>query len=238
MHYESNMKTKAILFIGLFALPFLTSAQEDPEIVLVDSLYREDQIYIGLIYNVLTDKPKGVDNKNFSGGVHFGFLRDMPINEKRNIAVAAGLGYSFNSYGHNLFVGKKASGEGNFIVLDENYTYDQNRFVTHELELPVEFRWRTSTFETYRFWRVYGGIKMSYLFHFTSVFKQEDKTIKNSDIKELNRLRYTAFLNFGYNTFNFQVQYNLNAFFNNDARINNQPVNLSAIKLGLIFYIL
>ncbi len=232
------MKYLITLFTGLFLSPLFLIAQEDQEVVVVDSLYREDQIYIGLTYNVLANKPAGVDNRDFSGGVHFGVLRDMPINKRRNIAVAAGLGYAFNSYGHNLFVGKAESGEGVFIVLNEDYTYDKNRFITHELELPVELRWRTSTPETYRFWRVYGGIKFSYLFHFTSVFGQKGNTIRNSDIEELNRLRYTTFLNFGYNTFNFQVQYNLNGFLNDDARIDNVPVDMSTIKLGLIFYIL
>tara|TARA_R110000850_G_scaffold277058_1_gene421930 strand:+ start:174855 stop:175553 length:699 start_codon:yes stop_codon:yes gene_type:complete len=232
------MKSLLILFTGLFLTPLFLNAQEDPEIVVVDSLYREDQIYIGFTYNVLTNEPEGVDNRNFSGGIHFGFLRDMPINKRRNVAIAAGLGYSFNSYGHNLFVGKEESGEGVFIPLDGDLTYDKNKFVTHELELPVEFRWRTSTPESYRFWRVYGGIKFSYIFHFNSVFRQEGNTIRNSDIEELNRLQYTAFLNFGYNTFNFQVQYNINGFFNDDARIDNVPVDLSTIKLGLIFYIL
>lgn len=232
------MKYLHPLFIFIFLSPLFLYAQEDPEVIIVDSLYREDQIYIGLTYNVLTEKPEGVDNRNFSGGIHFGVLRDMPINKRRNVAIAAGLGYSFNSYGHNLFVGKEESGEGVFIALDEEYTYDKNKFVTHELELPVELRWRTSNFESYRFWRVYGGMKFSYLFHFSSVFQQEENKIRNSDIEELNRLRYTAFLNFGYNTFNFQVQYNLNGFFNDDARIDNVPVDMSTIKLGLIFYIL
>jgi hypothetical protein len=232
------MKFLTLLFIGLFLLPLFSFAQDDSEIIVVDSLYREDQIYIGLTYNVLTDKPKGVDNRSFSGGIHFGFLRDMPLNKRRNVAIATGLGYSFNTYGHNLFVGKEESGEGVFILLDENYTFDKNKFVTHEFELPVELRWRTSTPESYRFWRVYGGMKFSYLFHFSSVFQQERNKIKNSDIEELNRLRYTAFLNFGYNTFNFQIQYSLNGFFNDNARIDGDPVDMSTIKLGLIFYIL
>ncbi|MEX0996755.1 MAG: porin family protein [Flavobacteriaceae bacterium] len=205
----------------------------------VDSLYREDQIYLGITVNFLNERPKGVVTESFVGGINFGFLRDMPLNERRNVAIAAGLGYAYNNYGHSLFVGKDASGESIFTVLDSDLIdYDKNRFETHEIELPVELRWRTSTPEEYKFWRIYGGVKLGYAFHFKSVFKQDGDKFRETKIDEFERLRYTAFLNFGYNTFNLQIQYTINSFFNDEAQIDGVPINMTAIKLGLMFYIL
>lgn len=223
-----------LLFLPLFAFPQETMVPPQS----VDSLYREDQIYFGLTVNFLNERPKGVVTESFVGGLSFGFLRDMPINKRRNVAIAAGLGYAYNNYGHNLFVGTDENNNSAFIVLDNNFDFNKNRFETHEIELPVEFRWRTSTPTEYRFWRVYGGVKLGYAFYFKSVYREDGMKVRNRKIDEFERLRYTAFLNFGYNTINFQVQYNINSFFDKDAQINGESINMTAIKLGIMFYFL
>lgn len=226
-------------FLTLFVLaPLFLNAQEVVSKQNIDSLYREDQFYLGITVNFLNERPKGVVTESFVGGINFGFLRDMPLNKRRNIAIATGLGYAYNNYGHSLFVGKDDSGESQFIVLDEDINYDKNRFDTHEIELPLELRWRTSTPEDYRFWRIYGGVKLGYAFSFKSMFKQDGGKYRLKDLDEFDRLRYTAFLNFGYNTFNLQIQYTINSFFTDDAQIDGVPVHMTAIKLGLMFYIL
>tara|TARA_R110002072_G_scaffold260722_8_gene419274 strand:- start:13012 stop:13719 length:708 start_codon:yes stop_codon:yes gene_type:complete len=235
------MKFSLLLLSALLISPFYIIAQSSmiEKSQTVDSLYREDQIYLGITVNFLNERPKGVVTESFVGGINFGFLRDMPLNKTRNVAIAAGLGYAYNNYGHSLLVEKDASGESIFSVLDSDLIdYDKNRFETHEIELPVELRWRTSTPEEYKFWRIYGGVKLGYAFHFKSVFKQDGEKFRETKIDEFERLRYTAFLNFGYNTFNLQVQYTINSFFNDDAQINGVPINMTAIKLGLMFYIL
>lgn len=223
-----------LLFIPLFALPQETLLPSQN----VDSLYREDQVYFGITVNFLNERPKKVVTESFVGGLSFGFLRDMPINERRNIALAVGLGYAYNNYGHNLFVGKDENSESAFIVLDEDFDFDKNRFETHEIELPIELRWRTSTPTEYKFWRIYGGVKLGYAFYFKSVYRENKIKIRNRDIDEFERLRYTAFINFGYNVINFQVQYNINSFFNNEAQINGESIHMTAIKIGIIFYFL
>ena len=77
-----------ILRILLFLfLAVSTMAQDSIQKADVDNLYREDQIYAGITYNLLTDVPSNVNLKGFSGGIYFGFLRDMPINDERNFAV-------------------------------------------------------------------------------------------------------------------------------------------------------
>lgn len=218
--------------------PLIVLAQDIPSVQEIDSLYREDQFYVGVTYNILVNTPEGVSNEGFSGGLHFGFLRDMPINERRNIALAAGLGYAVNKYGYTMFIGEDDTNNTTFVALTDDFTYDKNRFVTHQIEMPIEFRWRTSTPEFYRFWRIYTGFKLGYVYYHKATFVQDNNRIQQTAIPEFDKLRTSLFLNFGYNTFNFQVQYNFNPFFNKDATLEGQPIDLSALKIGLIFYIL
>ena len=68
----------------------------------LDSLYREDQIYIGVTYNALMNLPNGVSQSSFFHGVSFGVIRDFPFNKQRNIALGLGLGFSINSFNQNI----------------------------------------------------------------------------------------------------------------------------------------
>jgi hypothetical protein len=120
-----------------------------------DSLYREDQFYIGVSYNLLGKKPMNLSQTGFSSGFHLGFIRDMPINKKRNVAFGIGLGISSNSYNQNLLIDKDNLGNSTYSILDGNGTFIKNKFSTHLIELPFEFRWRTSTPTEYNFWRIY-----------------------------------------------------------------------------------
>lgn len=204
----------------------------------VDSSYREDQIYVGLTFHLLTDLPGEVTQKAFSGGFHLGFIRDFPINERRNVAIGTGLGWSINTYGQELFVGQ--NGEGMTIFRDLNaqdIEYDTNRFSTQLVEAPIEFRWRTSTPDSYKFWRVYAGVRLGYAYFLKTNFKQDGNRVVQNDVPEFQRFRIGSTLTFGYNTFNFHVYYSLNPFFQ-DATLNNAEIGMATIKLGLMFYIL
>ena len=202
----------------------------------IDPLYREDQFYIGFSFNLVTNLPEDISQESFSGGLHIGFVRDFPINEQRNIAFALGAGWSINSYGQNLAITKNEDGTTNFSSL-ENQDYTTNRFTTQLVEMPVEFRWRTSTPETYKFWRVYTGLRLGYMYNFRSNYKNgSDQTILN-DIPELNRFRLGTTFTFGYNTFNFQFYYALNPFLK-DAYINDEAIDMTTLQIGLNFYIL
>lgn len=204
----------------------------------IDSLYREDQIYIGLTFHLLSDLPGDVKQKGFSGGIHTGFIRDFPINERRNIAIGAGLGWSINTYGQELFIGEEPDGETIFRDLNAlNIDYDTNRFSTHLVEVPLEFRWRTSTPESYSFWRVYTGFRLGYVYYLKSNFKEEGNQVIQTEVPEFDRFRIGTTFTFGYNTFNFHVYYNLNPFFK-DAKLNDEQIGISTFKVGLMFYIL
>lgn len=204
----------------------------------VDNKYREDQFYAAVTYNLLGNKPDGVSQSGFSSGFHFGFIRDFPVNKRRNVAFGVGLGLSANSFNHNFLITKDATGNLDYFVLDKSdINYSKNKFTTYMVEMPLQLRWRTSTAEEYKFWRIYTGVNVGYVLYNSSKFRGDLGTIKNSRIDSFNNLQYGLTMSAGYNTWNIYVYYGLNPIFNN-ARVNNESVDMNAIKVGLIFYIL
>ena len=229
-----------LLFLG-FGITFSQEIQKSDSLTVksIDSLYREDQFYFGFTFNLLLNKPSGVDQSGLSGGLHMGFIRDMPINKRRNVAIGLGIGYSFNSYGQSLFIGEREGTNQSIYSSLDGIDYDRNRFSTHIIEAPLEFRWRTSTADDHKFYRVYAGVRVGYLYHFKSAFVDGSGTFNQTDLPELERLRIAATLSFGWNTVNFFFNYNINPLFTDDAVIENgETVGLNPFKIGLMFYIL
>lgn len=204
----------------------------------VDSKYREDQFYISVTYNLLNDLPDGLAQSGFSSGIHLGFIRDMPINKERNFAIGIGLGISSNSYNQNMIIVEE-NGTFNYSIIDESETsFTKNKFTTYLVEIPLELRWRTSSSEEYKFWRIYPGFKFGYLLANTSKYIGSPKDIKHSKNDDFNTIQYGLTLSAGYDTWNIHFYYALNSIFNGDAKLNGKSIDVSAIKIGLNFYIL
>lgn len=222
------------LFV-LFSV-FLCYSQEDT-LNIGDKLYKEDQIYISATYNLMGNKPNDVSQQGFSTGIHFGFIKDMPLNVDRNIAIGVGLGYSFNSFNQNLLISKDSSDNFVYTLLDGS-SYAKNKFSNQLIELPIEFRWRTSTPTEYKFWRIYTGFKLGYAVINTSKYKGDLGMLKQRNIEDFNKLQYGLTLAAGYNTWNLYLYYGLNPIFSKDATLNGNTIDANALKVGLIFYIL
>ncbi|MDO5972488.1 porin family protein [Flavivirga aquimarina] len=227
------------LFVSIFFLMSFVCcfAQEEHINEEVDSLYKEDQFYAGVTYNLLGKKPANVSQSGFSLGFHLGFIKDMPINKNRNIAIGLGLGYSANSFNQNLLINKDNGGV-TYSVLESSSTYTKNKFSSHLIELPIEFRWRTSTATDYNFWRIYMGFKLGYVLTHTTKYKGDLGKIRYSDIEAFNDFQYGLTLSAGYNTWNVFLYYALNPIFSSDARLNGNKMDMNAVKIGLMFYIL
>lgn len=206
----------------------------------VDSLYREDQFFFGFSYNPLINVPDGVSLAAFSGGLELGFIRDMPVNERRNIAIGLGAGWAFDNFGSSLFIGQdEITGETIFRTLDDKVeNYRRNRFSMQQITVPLELRWRSSDPVENSFWRVYLGFKLGYAYYYRSNFEQEGNTVRQTKIAEFQPWRMGATLSFGYSTFNFHVYYGLNPLFDSGARVNGQAIDMKVLKFGLMFYIL
>ena len=224
------------LSLIVFLTTFCVEAQQEtvkPQVV--DSLYREDQFYLNLSFSNLQKSPAGLKQNKISPMVAFGFLRDMPINKMRTWAFAAGVGYTLNVINDNLFL-DNTSGATTYQV-NTQISYDKNKMTLQYLDLPIEIRWRTSTFDSHEFWRIYTGFKMSYLVNskYTFVSNTESFSItKNSD---LNRFQYGLYVAMGRNTWNFYAYYGLNPLFKS-AAIDGVPIKMNSFNMGLQFYIL
>jgi Outer membrane protein beta-barrel domain len=222
-----------ILFLLTFSSLF---SQEKPDFAAVDSLYREDQFYFNISYNILRNRPSTISQNSLSSGINFGFLRDFPINKLRTLAVAPGLGLSFNNYKQNLIIEEKNSGISYSVIPSES-PYDKNKLGLYFVDVPIEFRWRTSTFESHKFWRIYGGVKLSYLLYSRSRYISEGKDFKIDNNSDLNKFQYGVYMAAGYNTVNFYVYYGLQDLFK-EASLSNSSVDMRTLNLGLMFYIL
>lgn len=203
-----------------------------------DSLYREDQFYVALSYNLIDNRPDNFSQNGFSGGLHLGFIRDMPFNKERTWSIGLGLGFSRNIYNTNLFIGQEPSGNSSFVLIEDVNSINSNILSFNQIDIPFQIRWRNSTPTEHNFWRVYPGFRLGYIFSHKSNFKNDGISVKRTDIAELEKLRYAATLTVGNGGFNAFVMYDLNPLFNNNAVINNQQINLQPIKFGIEFYIL
>ena len=212
---------------------------KEADTTFVDNKYREDQFYLSVTYNLLGKKPREIKQSAFSSGIHFGFIRDFPFNERRNKAVGIGLGLSINSYNQNMLISQDSDGNYTYQIIDENeITIKRNKFTTYLIEIPFQYRWRTSTAKDYNFWRVYSGIKVGYLFHNSSKFKGSMEDVKFSGIDDFNKLQYGLTLSAGYSTWNFSVYYGLNSIFKDTARLDGKSIDMNSVKIGLMFYVL
>jgi hypothetical protein len=203
----------------------------------VDTKYREDQFYFGVTYNLLGNMPQGMSQNGFSGGFHLGFIRDMPVNRSRTFSFGLGLGLSTNSFNQNLQISKDQQGVFSFELLnDESFT--KNKFSNYLIEFPFEIRWRNSTATSYKFWRIYSGFKLGYVFATRVKFNGSPENVKFSDRSIYNKVQYGLTLSMGYNTWNAYAFYALNPIFKDEFLLNGTSIDINSIKIGLIFYIL
>lgn len=204
--------------------------------VKIDSLYREDQFYFGFTLNTLQNKPAGLTQDKFSSGFSAGFLRDFPINKSRTVAIAPGLGLTYNNFNQNIKI-TELNQKPVYTIIDPLTEYRRNRFSQLSVDVPIEFRWRSSTFESHKFWRIYGGFKMSYLIYDKSVFEDAQGKIVVSNNNDFNKFLYGAYISSGYNTINVYAYYGLNSLFQS-AKTANESIDMNSLNIGVVFYIL
>ncbi|MDP2542375.1 hypothetical protein CSC81_10625 [Tenacibaculum discolor] len=221
---------KYILSFFVFFLPLNIFSQKDS--LQLGDKYWEDQLYIDITYNLLQDQPEEIGRTGFSYGLAAGYMKDIPFNSKGKTAIAFGLGYSYDSFNHGL---KVLDGSVKEFETDPDIT--SNKIKLHNLEMPIQFRWRSSDAHTYSFWRFYAGIKISY--NISNSFRYDLPTgkVSFSNAEKYNKWQTGLTLSAGYGTFNFHVYYGLSPMFK-DVSLNGKPINSKIVKLGLSFYLL
>ncbi|RDY58690.1 porin family protein [Flagellimonas nanhaiensis] len=228
------MKGLLTLLLAFFAILFGYSQQAPTETY--DDKYLEDQFYIGLGFNFLLERPMDVAQRNLSYNLQAGFIKDIPLNASRNFGLGLGIGYATNSYYSNI--GARQVGEDIVYEILDSEGLKRSKFETHALEVPLEIRWRTSTPADYKFWRIYAGAKVGYVFSGRSRLVTDDETIgfSNDDIR---KIQYGLMFNFGYNTWNIHAYYALNPLLEDGTVLDNgSSIDFRALRIGVIFYIL
>jgi hypothetical protein len=231
---------KHYFFLLILSVSYFGFSQnnEDTDKSALYKNYREDQFYASVTYNLLNYKPDGVSQSGFSSGFHLGFIRDMPINERRNFSIGIGLGISTNSYNQNLSI-LETNNNLVYLIIDESeVNVSKNKFTTYLVEMPLEIRWRTSTAIDYNFWRIYTGFKVGYLLYNSTKYRSEAGDQNLSNLDDFNKFQYGLTLSAGYGTWNFNVYYGLNSIFNDNAKLNGETIDMKSFKIGLMFYIL
>ena len=220
-------------FAILFLLVVLQSNAQVASDSISNTRYFEDQFYVGLSYNFILNHPEGSNQRNLSYGLQAGIIKDIPLNRAGTKAIGIGAGLALNSYYSNLV----ADISGDDISYSINDDITRSKLETHLVEFPLEFRWRNSNAEDYKFWRVYGGIKAAYVLGARSKYDLDDisEGFKNTD---LTKFQYGLTLSFGYNTFNFHAYYALTELFDGNASVNGEVLQYRPLRIGLIFYIL
>jgi hypothetical protein len=222
------------LLLGLFTW---ISASSQTNVQEVDSLFREDQFFVGFQYNLLNNPPQGIAQYGLSGGIQLGIIRDMPISKNRRWSFGIGLGYALDYLNHNIQISKNANGQPEYNILSLN-AFDSNKLVTHAISLPVELRWRTATPAEYNFFRIYPGFRLSKIFSNRASFSLNSEKLKYTSNIGIQSLEYGPTLSVGYAQFNLNLYYGLNEMFTPEAIDRGAPSGISKIKLGIILYIL
>lgn len=220
-------------YLFFILIPFLSYSQLQNE---KENFYLEDQLYLGFTYIVLNNLPSGINQSGFSNSLSLGFIKDIPLNKNRNIGLGIGLGYAYDTFFQNIKI-SKMNGITSYTTFLEEDNYKKNKLHTNSIEIPLELRFRTSTRESYKFWRIYPGIKYSYIFSSTASYQLDGKQ-KVKSPKGINKSLFGLTLGVGYGTWNGYIYYGMNNLFDNVLLNNTEYLDTHILKIGFQFYIL
>jgi hypothetical protein len=209
-----------------------------------DNYYLEDQIFITATYNMLVNKSDSINQGGFSNGMLIGYIRDVPFNKQRNFGVGLGINYAISHVYQNISMRTLENGSTDIQRMESN-DYIRNKFSLSYVEFPLEIRYRTSTIDKRSFFRAYLGIKAGYRLRVYSKTKTKLTEISYYNQPEFNWWKYAIYLNIGYSSWNFHVEYSLNKVFKNgiNARAyipTNDPIpmDMNTLNFGLTFYLI
>jgi hypothetical protein len=227
-----------LLFIPLFQV---FSQQNVP----VDSLYKpdpyylEDQFYFGISYVALKNLPEGFEQNGFSNSIKLGYIRDLPLNERRNFGLGIGIGLGWDNYYQNIRISTdEETGEIVFELLDDNADFISNSFSVNKLEFPFEIRWRGSTMTKYKFWRLYTGLVASYVLSTSSEFVTNNIDVSYKNIRIIKPWQFGFSLSLGYGSWNFNYYLGLSDIIKDNISVEDKTFQMKDMRFGIILYFL
>ena len=232
------MKKSILPFLLLFMLlSYSVNAQKS-------NYYLEDQIYITASYNMIVNKSDSISQGGLSNGMIFGYIRDIPLNEQRNFGLGLGISYSFSHIYQNISIRSLDDGSTDIQHMDSG-DYIRNKFSVSYIEMPFEIRYRTSTIDKHKFFRSYLGFKVGYRVRAYSKKKTHVTEIAYYNQPEFNWWKYGIYLNIGYSSWNFHIDYTLSKVFKDgtyakpiDSSQNLIPMDMNMLNVGLTFYLI
>lgn len=230
---ETTLKilTRKNLFFLTYLISFslFSQSSNDPS----KDTYREDQLYFGSSYFIQSESISDFKQNGFSGNFQFGFIRDFPLNKNSTRAIGVGVGYERNFFTSNIQPIKE-NDEINYIIVVSKFLESKNEMSFSSIVIPLEYRWRKSNIDEFKFWRIYSGFKLKKNFPLYS------NPSYGSELKidEINDWTTSIYLNAGYNTWNISLEYDLDPLIKNKKTVQGESLNISFFRLGLVFYIL
>ena len=177
--------------------------------VIGKDFYREDQFYFGSSYFIQTEPIENFKQNGFSGNFQFGFIRDFPLNNNSTKAIGIGLGFERNFFTSNIQP-IKTNCNINYRIVISRFLESKNKISFSSFVLPIEYRWRSSSIDQYKFWRIYSGLKIKKNFPLYS----NPSYGSEITIDEIEDWTTSIYLNTGYNTWNISLEYDLNPILN------------------------
>ena len=219
-------------FFLLFSLLFFIESSFSQSDKIKES-YREDQFYFGSSYFIQTESLEDFKQNGFSGNFQFGFIRDFPINKTSTKAVGIGLGFERNFFTSNIQP-SEIDGNIDYGIVVSRFLESKNKISFSSVVLPIEYRWRKSSIDEYKFWRIYSGLKLKKNFPLYS----NPSYGSEITIDEIEDWTTSIYINAGYNTWNISLEYDLNPILKNKKTTDGNNLNISFFRLGLVFYLL
>ncbi len=214
----------SLLFLNQLSFTQSNKSKED---------YREDQFFFGSSYFIQTQPIDEFKQNGFSGNFQFGFIRDFPLNDSSTKAIGIGFGYERNFFTSNIQPVESDSNIDYRIVVSR-FLESKNKISFSSLVIPLEYRWRTSSLDQYKFWRIYSGFKLKKNFPIYS----NPSYGSEITIEDVEDWTTSIYINAGYNTWNISLEYDLNPLLKNKKTTNGENLNISFFRLGLVFYLL
>ena len=214
----------SLLFLNQLSFTQSNKSKED---------YREDQFFFGSSYFIQTQPIDEFKQNGFSGNFQFGFIRDFPLNDSSTKAIGIGFGFERNFFTSNIQPVESDSNIDYRIVVSR-FLESKNKISFSSLVIPLEYRWRTSSLDQYKFWRIYSGFKLKKNFPIYSN-PSYGSEITIDDVEDWTT---SIYINAGYNTWNISLEYDLNPLLKNKKTTNGENLNISFFRLGLVFYLL
>ena len=214
----------SLLFLNQLSFSQSNKSKED---------YREDQFFFGSSYFIQTQPIDEFKQNGFSGNFQFGFIRDFPLNDSSTKAIGIGFGYERNFFTSNIQPVESDSNIDYRIVVSR-FLESKNKISFSSLVIPLEYRWRTSSLDRYKFWRIYSGFKLKKNFPIYS----NPSYGSEITIEDVEDWTTSIYINAGYNTWNISLEYDLNPLLKNKKTTNGENLNISFFRLGLVFYLL